>query len=171
MHRFDSDELKKDLEALPLAARVAFALACAERVAAFTRGTNELAQAGRTMAHRFLQGLAPDIEEIASLAARMEASPDIDVDDVAACFYLIECLRDHDPQGAIWTAERAYEARDQAAQSDIDWTIYTPAVESALLAHPAVQAELAAQAADIGDLLKDPACAPRIARRAAGGGF
>ena len=78
-------------------------------------------------------------------------------------------MRTNDAQAAVWVAQHAYDARDLAAQEGLSFSVYTPEIESALLSHPTVQAELASQATHIADLLKCPDAALRIANRSRGG--
>ena len=103
-------------------------------------------------ARRFVEGVAIDGAAMEKLASDMQHSPVLDRDDFAACVYLLDCLRSGDVQAAVWAAQRAYEARDLAAQTELEFSDYTPEVEAQLLGHPLVQAELSSQAADIGRL-------------------
>jgi hypothetical protein len=165
MHRFDPANLKKQLESLPHSARVAFALACAERLA-LSNEQIQLAQSARATASKFVLGGITPRPEMDLLAAQLAASPQIDQDDVAACAYVLDCVRTNDPQAAVWAAQRAYDACDLAAQSSMEFTTYTNDIEIAVLAVPAVQAELASQASDIFDLQENSDTAPKIVSRA-----
>jgi hypothetical protein len=169
MHRFDPPSLKQQLEALPHAAKVAFALACADRLADFLGNHIEPAIAARTAARQFVLGPPIAPLELGELVAALEASPFLDRDDVAASAYLLDCLRTNDAQAAVLAAQRAYDARDLAAQEAMSFSTYTPEIEAALLDNPAVQAELAAQITDINELVGSAAAAGRIASRAIGG--
>jgi hypothetical protein len=169
MHRFDPQSLKQKLEALPHVSRVAFALACADRLAEFLGNYIEPAIAARNVARQFVLGSPVASPELAELAATLEGSPLLDCDDVAASAYLLDCLRTNDPQAAVWTAQRAYDARDLAAQEAMSISTYTPEIEATLLASPAVQAELASQITDINELIGSAGAAGRIASRAIGG--
>ena len=151
MYRFDKVILKQRLESLPHASRVAFALACAERLAS-DREPIQVAQFARATALKFMFGGVIPPAELELLSDQLDASPHIDRDDVAASAYALDCVRGNDPQAAVWAAQRAYDACDLAAQSAMDFTTYTQDIELALLAHPTVQAELASQEADLVDL-------------------
>jgi hypothetical protein len=160
MYRFDQEGLTARLQSLPQSARVAFALACAERLSAFIGEPHELAGAARNAALRFMAGEASS-SDFADLAAQLEQCPQIDRDDVAASAHLLDCIRNDDLQAAVWVAQRAYEARDLAAQGEMRFVVYTPEIEAALLSHPAVQAELATQSADIAALFGERSRAGR----------
>lgn len=171
MHRFDAAELTRQLEALPIEARVAFALACAERLAGRTSRpagsqTQELAQAAREMARQSLAGVAIDPDALDTLAARLDSLPDIDDDDVAAYAYTLECQRTGDVQAAVAAAERAYDARERLAENGLSFSNYTFEVEAVLLADPRIQAELVCQRADLDSLRRDPRSTLPVADRA-----
>ncbi|GEM_PF-2298211 len=164
----ETDELKRRLGGLPVKARVAFALACAERLTRYSRHpvgseTYESARAARRLARQFIGGAAIDPGELDALAQRLESSPDIDDDDVAASAFVLECLRAGDVHSAVWAAERAFDARARAAEKGMVFTVYTPEIEAALLSDPELQGELARQRADLGALELDPHSAAEIA--------
>ena len=62
--------LKQQLETLPHTARVAFALACAERLTTFVGQQIEPAEAARAIAHQFVSGAIVRPAEIDRLAAQ-----------------------------------------------------------------------------------------------------
>ena len=168
MYHADPDELSRQLGALPVEARVAFALACAERLTEYSRHsqgseTYELARAARELVRRFVAGAAIAGDEFDTLTSRLESSPDIDDDDVAACAYALECLRTGEVQPAVWAAGRACDARERAAEKRMVFKVYTPEIEAALLRDPDLQTELAHQQADLDALRRDPRSASRVA--------
>ena len=173
MHRFDAADLTRQLDALPIEARVAFALACAERLASYSSRpddsqTRELAQAARELARQSLAGASIAPEALGTLAARLESLPDIDDDDVAACAYVLECLRTGAAQAAVAAAERAYGARERVVEKGLLFSVYTPEIEAALLADPRIQAELAYQRADLESLGREPRSHLLVVDRARG---
>jgi hypothetical protein len=156
----DKATLAAELAALPARSRVAFALACAERLVAYSRhvagsATYELAGAARALARRFVAGEVIAAEEFEALVARLESSPDIDDDDVAAGAFVLECMRSGDVQSAVWAADRGFDARMRAAERGRVFSVYTPEIDAALLADPAVQTELACQRKDLDSLKQD----------------
>ena len=171
MYRFDPDVLKEALAGFPAEARVAFALACAERLAHISLSASnpearELATTARNFAQQFVAGAAINPDEISVLAVQLESCPHLDSDEIAASAYVLDCLRANDPQAAVWAAQRAYDARDLAAQESMQFTVYTPGVELALLSDSGVQAELASQASDLDLLRSNPSAASHVATRA-----
>jgi hypothetical protein len=165
MLRFSPNDLRQKLSPLPHVARVAFALACSERLASFIGDKNELSESVRAAVLQFVLGSnVPGLLD--SLAARLEASPELDRDDIAACAYVLDCARRNDVQAAVWAAQRACDARDQHVQDELDFLAYTAEIEAGLLCHPLVQAELSSQARDIADLVEDPRSSAMIVRRA-----
>ena len=161
MYRYDSAELKRRLGELPATARVAFALACAERLTAYSRHSSdsveyELAKAARELGRRYVAGAAIADDELDALTSRLESSPDIDDDDMAACAFVLECMSTGEVQPAVWAAERALDARERAAERRMVIKVYTPEIDAALLADPDTQAELARQQADLDALGFDP---------------
>lgn len=168
MYHVDAAELSRQLGVLPVEARVAFALACADRLTEYSRHsrgseTYELARAGRELARRFVAGAAIVEEELDTLTSRLESSSDIDDDDIAACAHVLECLRTGEVQPAVWAAGRAYDARERAAEKRMAFKVYTPEIEAALLRDPNLQTELAHQQADLDVLRRDPRSALQVA--------
>ena len=171
MYRFDPGTLKEALAGFPAEARVAFALACAERLAQLSQSASdpearELATNARNFAQQFVAGGAVHPDDVSVLAVQLESCPHLDSDDIAASAYVLDCLRANDPQAAVWAAQRAYDARDLAAQQSMQFTAYTPGVELALLSDSGVQAELASQASDLNLLRSNPLAASHVATRA-----
>ncbi len=168
VYRYDPEELKRRLAELPARARVAFALACAERLSVYSRHSSgsaeyELARAARELGRRYVAGAAIADDELRALTSRLESSPDIDDDDLAACAFVLECMRGGEVQPAVRAAERALDARERAAEKRMVISVYTPEIDAALLADPDTQAELAQQHADLDALRRDPRSASRVA--------
>ena len=153
MHFFDAPGLQQKLELLAHEQQVRFALACADRLSAFVASpesaSTEAALAVRLLARDYLLGKPLVHDSLRALAVRLEGSPALDQDEMAASAYLLECLRQGGAQAAVWVAQRAYETRDSAAQQALDFSAYTPETETAILSHPLVQEELAAQLLDL----------------------
>jgi len=71
---------------------------------------------------------------------------------LAAAAYAVSTAISFEARQAAFCARRAYEAMDGHAHEALDFTIYTPEIEQALLKHPIVQQELGRQARDLGEL-------------------
>ena len=151
-------------------ARAAFALACAERTQEFcalprddqTRATMRAALAAASAA--IGEGLlAP---HLAVMLAKLEGSPGLDDDAAAATAYALRCLQSGDAQEAVWSAQRAYDARDAAAQAQLQFENFTPSVEEQLRSASVVQLELQCQMEDIAALSGDSERSGEIVERA-----
>ena len=166
MFHFDSAALRNRLASIPLSSQVAFALACAERLANSAASTDELPRKARHLAYRYVQGEPPEAAAVEKAIRDLEASPDLDRDDYAAAFYALECGRKTDTQAAVWAAQRAYDYCNLVAQGTLQFTAYDADIERQLLAHPAVQAELGYQNQDLDDLIQDASNGVLVVTRA-----
>jgi hypothetical protein len=171
MHHFDEPSLLKTLNALPVSAQSAFAQACAIRtqhLAASPLGAEAASVCQRALDHAHAYVVAGELDSasIEQALAVMNASPELDDDRVAACAYVVRHLLSGECQEAAWAARRAYEACDQLAQSEIEFDVYSKAIELQLLGHEAVQAELRRQDLDLSELLINPASCETVLARA-----
>jgi hypothetical protein len=73
---------------------------------------------------------------------------------IASLAYTLRSMANGDPQEATWAALRAYEAADQLAVFDLSKDPLDFPPEGQLLAHSAVQTELARQEHDFGLVLQ-----------------
>ena len=109
-------------------------------------------------------GLPPN--HVAPVLAALQDSPGLDDDAAASTAYALRCLQSGDPQEAVWAAQRAYDARDAAAQAQLEFDTFTPSVEEQLRSAPVVQSELKCQMEDIATLSGDPGSAREVVERA-----
>ena len=170
MHRFDPTVLHAQLSELPQVAQAAFALACAERLAATAASLPEQTEAVLRHARLYVGGDHLEDPVVAGTLAKLEAEADIDDDVNAAAFYVLECCRRSNAQAAVWAAQRAYDHSDAIAQEAVANTAFDADTEQRLRSHPGVQAELACQAADLRDLCQSGGLALQVATRARSGG-
>ena len=151
---------------IPLRAGVAFATACARRLAA-TSQENDVTlilsaldrvrefAAGREIGdvsdiEAKLIALVPDEDECANLPDLMHANTLAST--VSTLLYAVG----GDVQNAVWAARQAYEAVDLCAGRTVEGTTFTPDVNAAILGHPWVQAELRREQRDLQSLLMKP---------------
>jgi uncharacterized protein YjaG (DUF416 family) len=73
-------------------------------------------------------------------------------DAAAAIAYALRARLTDDPQEAAWAARRVYEAADHFAETISGLALGEPQGEKAILSQRVVQAELARQARDLGEL-------------------
>src|SRR5262249_17928400 len=149
--RFDRGLMSARLAELPCEARVAFALACAERLqpsATYLRDRSAVALVRRILDLTFDAISSPSAarSELAELSQTLEAAPFVDDDAAASTAFALRCHLSGAAEDAMRAAKRAYEARDYEAQQDPD---YISADEIMLLAHPNVQEELFQQQTDL----------------------
>ena len=173
MHRFDTGTLMQQVSGLTHGARVAFALACAERVAASLPADplpphRALAEDVRALAHRFLAGERADAARTEALITALSDSPDLDEDALAPWLYVIECVHLNKARAALWAGMRAYDASERVARDASGIVPVSRDTQQQLLEHPVVQAEIAAQAADLQALVADPLAFRRLAGRTTG---
>ena len=170
MHKFDAKLLRKELASLGPEQQVAFAAACAQR----TQPLSEHPGGPTTVSIKELLSVAlPAVKDqtqrdlLSRLADSLASSPHADDDAVASAIYTAWCVLKPDAQNAVWAAQRAYDARDHQAHEIIKGSAITKDDEARLLAHPAVQTELARQASDLSEL-KQGVDAKIIIQRAEG---
>jgi uncharacterized protein YjaG (DUF416 family) len=169
MNTFDEIGLVSRLTELPKPLRLAFAVACASRMARpYRAGQDHLilgapaivddtlnriwdfavggpaADWART--ERDLTALIPDGDD------QLGPAHFIVDDALAATAYAVRTAVAGDAQEAAFCSRRAYEAVDQFAQRTITATSLDADVERTLLADPVVQAELSRQARDLATL-------------------
>lgn len=166
---FDRDDLVKRLGKLPGPSRVAFAYACASRLAQPYREAVALeGGVGEELVERTLADLAAFLnygapsDWAARAATLIGHIPDEDQMGRAACQVLDDALAAtayaartaiaFDPAEAASSAQRLYDAVDAHAQRSLEFSIYSPAIEQRLLEHSAVQSELERQRRDLAAL-------------------
>lgn len=175
---FDEDQLGTELTAVPITGRVAFAAACAERLAPSYRRFVERTGRGDADAHRrnldrvwaALVGSGMREEEISeSLSFCMGLTPREDdgpwvpeqasaEDACAALAYTLRCYLEGSPREAAWAARRAYEAAHQSVVHALGMEGDAPIAEDRVLDHQVVQAELTSQELDLRELRATPEC-------------
>jgi hypothetical protein len=182
LQQFDEVRLRKSLDALPLSAQSAFAQACALRTLAIDPVEYQplgvpakLSDGARALCERAI-GVAGTLRDTSgnqqtlarALLVDFENSTELDDDRVAAWAFVLRHLLSGDAQEAVWTARRAYEARDVSARQRIlaGDSARPEAHLVALLADSGVQTELAKQANDLVQLSTDPTQAAIIISRA-----
>src|SRR5215813_12242274 len=153
--------------------RVAFAVACAERLlsaaASFVQGSqNDDLLKSKDIAGRLwldLEGgkmsaseVEQAIEVCIAMIERIEGGSSnwqesAVGDAVAALCYALRCHQTGDTKEAVWAARRPYESLDAYVidQEGIDTN--KPNGEQRVLSHPLIQAEVARQQRDLDDLL------------------
>jgi hypothetical protein len=166
---FDEARVKARLSALTARGRSIFALSCSRRLfPGYLQWNNELLTQPDYRVEDVLNLVAKELryasEDTLHPKLAKEVEPLLDLmptedstwsqslpvaEDAVACLaYTVRSMIDGDPQEATWSARRAYEAADQLAILDLRKEKSEMPDERKLLAHPAVQAELARQEAD-----------------------
>lgn len=173
MYSFDENSLLLQLNGLPAASRVAFAVAAATRQIRFCLRRFpkvmplDQKQSNEVLAQIWLEISGKAVANIASnelLAKVMSAMPeegedwtiaDSLVDDALSTLaYAIRCLISGEAQEAVWAVRRSYEAVDQVAIRILDASPGVRDDEDRILSHEVVQLELARQVNDM-KLLSD----------------
>jgi hypothetical protein len=151
MELFDESTLISRLDALAPRARTAFALACARRLQPFLHvdaANAALVRESLALLEASVLDDAPP-ESLDAVLARLEDSPELDNDPVAATCFAIRSRVYGTSQEAVWAARRAYDARDQAVWEELGIQFSDPGAEERVLAHPLIQNELRRQAEDL----------------------
>jgi uncharacterized protein YjaG (DUF416 family) len=169
--KYDERMLKHELDQLPWQASMAFAASCAQRLAdAYRRfaaidARGDALRFDRVMDYLWSCVLTADNDRIA--AETLEGVMSLLVDEqspgwttatgyaqdaLTSLAYSIRYMLSHDTQEAVWAARCVYEAVDTYVieRDDIDTNL--PDAETQILRDPVVQAELARQARDLGEL-------------------
>jgi len=161
------------LTRLPERHRLAFALACASRLA---KPYDAVREQGSLGGPDLTQVLLPALWDFASggpaadwiswaesIGQSLPTSEDeaaakhfVFNDTLAAAAYALDTATSFEPQNAAWAANLAYDVANAFAQEKLDFETYTPTIEAALLNDPTVQEELGRQARDLADLEADP---------------
>jgi hypothetical protein len=156
---FDEALIQSRLARLPAQARVAFALACAERLQPCAGFLNDPSAVGlvrqildQTLDATCLSATPPP--GLAKLSRALEAAHYLDDDAAAAVAFAVRCHFSGDAREAALAARRAYEARDHEAQQS--FPVITASEGAAILAHPGTQREIADQLADLDRLEAAP---------------
>lgn len=173
MHSFDEPTLTSEIHHLPLALRVVFAAACAERqMPAYRRFVELRGGASPSPLDLALQAIwtdpfeANDVDGLEKqIEALMQSVPREDTDagpwtqDVSnahnagmAALYALRTKLRGDAREAAWAARVAYEAVDNFVINTEAIDTNTQGAELRVLAHPLVQAELDRQLVDLLDL-------------------
>ena len=148
---FDAALIHSRLARLPGEARVAFALACAERLQSYATFSNDLSAVAlvrQILDLTFDAISSPSIPrpELAELSQALESAPYLD-DDAAAS---AARMRSRGETGC------AIDARDFEAQQLIEGNVIAVADELMILAHPNIQQELSRQRVDLDWLEASP---------------
>jgi uncharacterized protein YjaG (DUF416 family) len=166
--RMDEELLRRQLDQLPIALRVAFAAACAQRLLPCYARYCELKREGNPGAlAEALDYLWAGLDGHPVTAERLNRDHDVCMslvppddhqfhdqqacaeDATAAAVYAIEAQLTGDSQSALWAARRAYNAVDYHVMSDFPSGILPKSAEEEILSHPVVQAELHRQQQDM----------------------
>ena len=171
MQTFNENELVAHLGGVSSVSQSAFAQACAVRISslgevALSATVLDLRARALLAAQDFVKGGQIDRSALDSLIGEFDVSEELDDDRVASVAYVVRHLISADPQEAVWAAQRAYEACDQHAQSELEFDFFTAEVEQVLRSHPLVQAELECQVSDVSVLLDEPLSAVKVIQRA-----
>ena len=164
---YKESNIHAKLGGLPPQARVAFALACCQRVLSLCTRTGNRVNDGlarevqNTMAQvwkELLLGQADAgkggarLEEWLGFLESLPSDSDDDIEDiVAAIVYTLRCHQTGAVSECALLARRAYECADRIVVSGHCGPL-TTASERAVLQHPLIQAELAAQEASLATL-------------------
>lgn len=171
---YNEGSVIEELEQLPLQLRVAFAATCVERLLpAYEEYSKRLEGTVSRELNSILERLWADlggqvmtpaeienaIENCMSAIQSLNSSDWVEgqeaADDaVAALCYALRCRKTGDPQEAAWAARRLYEALDNFIINHDHLDIDQPGIESRVVAHPLIQAELARQRRDVEELLE-----------------
>jgi uncharacterized protein YjaG (DUF416 family) len=182
---FDESVLAQRLERLPTTSRVAFAAACAQRMApSYERYFNRTGTGDPALFKELLSRLWTD------LAGQRMSDPEIDrdlgraesllppeddpwvpeyaaADDAAAALaYSFESRRKGAAKDAVWAARRAYETLDDYVITHENIDTSAPGAELEVLNHPLVQAELARQSRDLDELREGRVTVEQVRDRA-----
>lgn len=176
MLRFEKAKLVGRLASLSHRGRVAFAAACAERLAPayrlFERGPNEhVRKLEQAVEHLWsdstsktpLDELEAEIEGVMEIIPQEDDFPGVWVQEITnaqnagmAVVYALRARLTNDVQEAAWAAQVAYEALDNFVVNKEDVDMTTSGGEMRALSHDLVQAELARQQRDLADLEAAP---------------
>jgi hypothetical protein len=162
VYRYDEPALLAALQRLPETARTCFAVACAARTYVHSINTlgDESVAILRQALDYLLDSMDTDVKRTADTLAlrdRLLHCEAIDDDAMAATTYALSALASGDPREAAYAARRAYDAQDIQASIQLDIDFNAPNFERRVLQHPAVQAELREQSADLSLLLTSQA--------------
>jgi len=166
--RFDESQLRLELTAAPPSVRLAFAVACAERLFGGYQTFNQHAGKGDVPLVRdtlnklwtiaSLSGAYPDIDDtIVRLEFLLPAeegdewTSDFAVAEnaIASLIFAAYVAKTGDTNSAMLSARRAYETADYLATLTTNAKSFTAELEASLLASPQVQKELESQQYDI----------------------
>lgn len=157
---YQEHEIHAKLRELPREARVAFALSCCQRVLSLCtragarvsdgllrRVQNTMAQVWNELlsGHADADNGVVRLEEWLRLLEALPPDSDDDIEDIfAAIVYTLRCHQTGSVSECAWVARRAYECADRIVLSEHRGPL-TAVSERAVLEHPLIQAELAAQ--------------------------
>ena len=184
MLTFQEQTLVHDLSRLPPSARVAFAAACAQRLANVYQtflGQDDRADKCNDAIEYASAHILTDSDEAITeqlITGVMALIPDQDApgwtpltayaeDALSSLAYCLQCLKTSDPQFAVWAARRVYEALDFFVTTRDHISPDNTADERRILGDSFVQAELARQTRDLSDLNSARVVVTRAARHAA----
>lgn len=166
--QYDETALRDELARMSNKSRVAFAVACAERMfpvyEEFCKksGKGELLVLSGIL-ERIWQHVFGEEMDAALVAEALRQSMllipseedegwmderECAEDEVSAICYTLRAIEKHDPKEAVWAARRVYEAVDAYVEGKLGIED-----ESMVLAHPLVQREFARQRRDVAELL------------------
>jgi len=159
---FDAAVIHSRLAKLSREARVAFALACAERLQPYATYSNDPLAAAlvRRVLDLTFDGISSPSSisppELGELSHALETAQYLDEDAAALAAYALRCYFSGAAEDAVFAAQRAYDACDHEAEQLIESNVITSADEAMILAHPNIQHELSGQRSDLDELETSP---------------
>jgi hypothetical protein len=157
MRTFEPNKLLSRLRLLSPERRASFALACAERLQTYREFADDsnavtLVRNALDTAFDCISGNTASLERLRTLSMALEEAPYLDDDAAASAAYAVRCLLSGKAENAVWAAQRGYDARDRAAQNQVESDTITAADENRILSYPSIQEELERQMSDLDTL-------------------
>ena len=167
---FNDIELKNRLSKLPCCSMVAFSASCAERLLpAYGRYSKQVQLDPETsglfdrcieMIWSLLQSQLGETREIEEMALAcsdnipeeemaLQAGEPYAADAATAVVFSLKALLSCEPQQAVWSARRAYDAIDNFVAVSAHSELSSSFDEDQILSHPLVQSELERQELDL----------------------
>jgi len=159
---FDAALIHSRLAKLSREARVAFALACAERLQPYAPYSNDplaVALVRRVLDLTFDAISSPSSippPELVELSHALETAQYLDEDAAASAAYALRCYFSGAAKDAVFAAQRAYDACDHEAQQLVECNVITSRDEAKILAHSNIRRELSRQRSDLDELETSP---------------
>lgn len=162
--RFEEEQLRDQLSALPRPSRIAFAAACAARLENTARNLT-IDDRLELPLSRAIGGIVAYLEcgspfdtksaekDLLLAIPDEDANPDfpfaVAEDAAAAAVFALRAMRSDDTQDVAWAARRAYDTSDREALGALNVGAVGESGERYVLHHPIVQRELQRQLRDL----------------------